>query len=372
MSSSPSFRGGRRWFSREMEGAAGDEPAVYPPGSPAATVEHPDRGVPDGIRRRIVSAGSTSRTTTKIFTSPPPGARLPGGTVDGVGPGEPVGAPAIESDQSVHTAGRSADGCQRGFASAHADVPTKGDSSGDDPYWAILPIRKDDPLPAVPGADTREAVPPPVAVAPTDSEASCGDRARVHGGGGQRDAPGRTGERGGMAATHTDWVGNGNGEEEDEGGLRYRDEAAAPPAERSDNAETRDAAASSDGDEEDEDAPRCRICYGTDNGGENGWLFRPCLCGGSMANVHVKCLETWRVTSDQAAYKCQSCGYEYCVAEHGGRLWVANLLGSRWVAEILAVISLLLLIFVSSFWVEIEPPPGESFCPCAVSACTVT
>lgn len=45
-----------------------------------------------------------------------------------------------------------------------------------------------------------------------------------------------------------------------------------------------------DTEEDDADKPFCRICYGTDDGEDNGYLFRPCKCSGSMSLIHVECL----------------------------------------------------------------------------------
>ena len=44
---------------------------------------------------------------------------------------------------------------------------------------------------------------------------------------------------------------------------------------------------------DEDDTPRCRICYETDADGADGVLFRPCLCKGTMSYVHVGCLEKW-------------------------------------------------------------------------------
>ena len=58
------------------------------------------------------------------------------------------------------------------------------------------------------------------------------------------------------------------------------------------------------------DAPTCRICYAGD---EAGRLFSPCLCRGSMAHVHVDCLNEWRKQSvnPRSLYTCDACGYSY-------------------------------------------------------------
>ena len=54
----------------------------------------------------------------------------------------------------------------------------------------------------------------------------------------------------------------------------------------------------------------CRICHG---GAAEGRLFRPCLCKGTCAFVHVKCLERWRTssTNPRSFYRCEACLFEY-------------------------------------------------------------
>ena len=71
-------------------------------------------------------------------------------------------------------------------------------------------------------------------------------------------------------------------------------EPAAALSPRSETRRQLDVMLNSDSDTEDPDAPFCRICYGQDNGGENGFLFSPCSCSGSMGMIHVECLGTFR------------------------------------------------------------------------------
>lgn len=56
--------------------------------------------------------------------------------------------------------------------------------------------------------------------------------------------------------------------------------------------------------------PTCRICYA---GAEAGRLFSPCLCSGTMAFVHVHCLNEWRAQSvnPKSVFQCDQCGYQY-------------------------------------------------------------
>lgn len=41
----------------------------------------------------------------------------------------------------------------------------------------------------------------------------------------------------------------------------------------------------------DDEQPSCRLCFGTDL--DDSDLIEPCLCKGTMAKVHRKCLEEW-------------------------------------------------------------------------------
>ena len=48
----------------------------------------------------------------------------------------------------------------------------------------------------------------------------------------------------------------------------------------------------------DDEPPSCRICFA---GEEEGRLFSPCRCRGTMKHVHVKCLDAWRRASQRGA-----------------------------------------------------------------------
>ena len=78
-----------------------------------------------------------------------------------------------------------------------------------------------------------------------------------------------------------------------------------------------------------EDERACRICYGADS--RDDPLFQPCNCTGSMAYIHVSCLETWRSTSANANsfYQCDTCKFKYVFGRrYGDQLLLARLLGS--------------------------------------------
>ena len=52
-------------------------------------------------------------------------------------------------------------------------------------------------------------------------------------------------------------------------------------------------------------SPLCRICYG---GADDEKLIRPCLCAGSMENIHQSCLLTWLRSG---ATHCEICQAAY-------------------------------------------------------------
>ena len=69
-------------------------------------------------------------------------------------------------------------------------------------------------------------------------------------------------------------------------------------------------ATTNDDDDDDDDERLCRICFSGEDGGR---LFSPCRCRGSMALVHVECLNEWRNLSrnPRSFYGCDQCGYQY-------------------------------------------------------------
>ena len=62
-----------------------------------------------------------------------------------------------------------------------------------------------------------------------------------------------------------------------------------------------------------DERPCCRICMG-----DEGALFIPCQCTGSMAYVHPECLAEWRRTAanSRAFYACEQCGTEYKIRQN--------------------------------------------------------
>jgi len=73
--------------------------------------------------------------------------------------------------------------------------------------------------------------------------------------------------------------------------------------------------------EDNPDEKQCRICLQEDDDPNSPWdrLFRPCLCKGTMAYVHGRCLDQWRRHSVKASsmYRCDQCGYEYQMSRLG-------------------------------------------------------
>eukprot|EP00967_Tisochrysis_lutea_P097161 scaffold142637_cov37-Tisochrysis_lutea.AAC.3 len=106
--------------------------------------------------------------------------------------------------------------------------------------------------------------------------------------------------------------------------------------------------------------PCCRICYGMDNDCDEGPLFRPCLCRGTMAWVHMECLDRWRHTSvnPRSFYRCDQCHFEYRLGRvfeafpSPDRFLVARLLGMRFAVHVLSLIGLFGLIFLGGFFAK--------------------
>lgn len=82
------------------------------------------------------------------------------------------------------------------------------------------------------------------------------------------------------------------------------------------------------------DEPVCRICFGTAEEADLGVgerlrctlcqllmmlcaqrLISPCLCRGTVAKVHVQCLNQWRTVSrgSSSFFQCDQCKYRYRV-----------------------------------------------------------
>jgi len=106
-----------------------------------------------------------------------------------------------------------------------------------------------------------------------------------------------------------------------------------------------------------EDAPTCRICMQTaEEAPELGRLIRPCLCKGTMAFVHVQCLNRWRKEAHSAGafMRCQQCGYNYRLA----RTRVVGLASSPIVLGFSTLTLFTIMVFLSSFVASIWLPSG--------------
>mmetsp|Transcript_58291 Transcript_58291/g.132026 ORF Transcript_58291/g.132026 Transcript_58291/m.132026 type:complete len:177 (+) Transcript_58291:279-809(+) len=112
------------------------------------------------------------------------------------------------------------------------------------------------------------------------------------------------------------------------------------------------------------DAPTCRICLGD---ADEGKLFSPCRCRGTMKYVHVHCLQRWRLERETAPsyYRCDQCHYEYNLR----RLEAAGCLKHKWVIEFIAVSVVLSCCALAGFTVHLVDPSYELYgCPHKVSS----
>jgi len=94
----------------------------------------------------------------------------------------------------------------------------------------------------------------------------------------------------------------------------------------------------------------CRICHGGD---EEGRLFSPCRCKGSMKYVHIQCLNSWRISSANSSsyFQCDTCHYKY----HFQRTSISKLFSSFIVLQITTfLVFLLLIIFAGYLWKIVE------------------
>jgi hypothetical protein len=95
-----------------------------------------------------------------------------------------------------------------------------------------------------------------------------------------------------------------------------------------------------------EEGTMCRICHNDENT-EADRLFSPCLCNGTMRYVHVECLRSWRVLSQnpQSFYKCDQCKYEYKIKRIEAYIWL-----QYWILrQCLTICVLFGLLFIGGF-----------------------
>lgn len=76
-------------------------------------------------------------------------------------------------------------------------------------------------------------------------------------------------------------------------------------------------------------------------------LIHPCMCVGSVAYIHVDCLNKWRKDSPcrNIYYRCDNCKYKYNLS----RPWWAAIFGNVVFLRMMAVFLLLLFIIVASY-----------------------
>ncbi|GAB5368869.1 hypothetical protein AAMO2058_001356700 [Amorphochlora amoebiformis] len=154
-------------------------------------------------------------------------------------------------------------------------------------------------------------------------------------GGGEREGGNMSGEE------RKDYFGGGEGEDSEDDALK-----AAIALSLADQEETEEVKGSATPPEEDmnEEKQRCRICLG---GRDEGQMFSPCLCRGSMQVVHVSCLNEWRRSSanPRSYYRCEQCHYEYQLR----RAWFAELLLDDSVVKTFSVLALIGMMILSAF-----------------------
>ena len=102
----------------------------------------------------------------------------------------------------------------------------------------------------------------------------------------------------------------------------------------------------------DEPEKQCRICFDDADDASNPML-RPCRCRGSMAWVHMGCLDHWRTNSanPRSFYRCDQCHFEYRFGTPAGvdRFTVARFLSTRFAVHLLSLAALAAVIFVAGF-----------------------
>jgi RING-variant domain len=93
----------------------------------------------------------------------------------------------------------------------------------------------------------------------------------------------------------------------------------------------------SDDSDHDPSASACRICQCTSYECPDMPLIRPCRCSGSLAYVHIECLNQWRSTSVFAQSTCSTCNFKYktkpkpfysAVVSNRYFIWIASVMVS--------------------------------------------
>ncbi|KAI8580348.1 hypothetical protein K450DRAFT_238095 [Umbelopsis ramanniana AG] len=102
------------------------------------------------------------------------------------------------------------------------------------------------------------------------------------------------------------------------------------------------------------DQKDCRICLMLSNENDHQTtafdpLIRPCLCKGSMAYVHLQCLQRWRKESLKNQFTCEVCHYQYNLQ----RPFWANVIGSSFLKIFITIVLVLAIIVVLSYLVKV-------------------
>jgi hypothetical protein len=110
-------------------------------------------------------------------------------------------------------------------------------------------------------------------------------------------------------------------------------------------------------DENHNNHPLCRICYGAAE--IDSPLISPCRCSGSIGLVHLECLNSWRrLAPTEASYRrCDQCGYEYRFE----RTRLAEFLLSKTGVWSLAIFFCILLLYMGSYAVYYSPHAFQQF-----------
>ncbi|KAG2178197.1 hypothetical protein INT43_003450 [Umbelopsis isabellina] len=101
----------------------------------------------------------------------------------------------------------------------------------------------------------------------------------------------------------------------------------------------------------------CRICLSSnDDIGADRYaprnvnpLIQPCLCKGSMAYVHIRCLQRWRAEQGKQAFQCEICHYSYNIS----RPFWAKIIGSPILAGFLTLVIIFGLLLAIAYIVKV-------------------
>ncbi|KAJ8606764.1 hypothetical protein CTAYLR_009561 [Chrysophaeum taylorii] len=100
---------------------------------------------------------------------------------------------------------------------------------------------------------------------------------------------------------------------------------------------------------------QCRICLeyeSVERVASPNPMLRPCRCSGSMAWVHLQCLNAWRSNSSnpKSFYECDQCKFAYVFGRKQARAFeLARLLGTRGVAHLVSICALVVAVYLGGF-----------------------